>query len=68
MIAGLRARREWVSTTDLSRWYRCPYAFWLLDSGQISFAETISPFQACLIQGGHAYQNAAPASPARSGR
>jgi predicted RecB family nuclease len=52
----LPARQKWVTKTDLSRWYRCPYAFWLLDSGRISFEETVTPFQQALIRGGHAYQ------------
>lgn len=52
----LAGQRQWVTKTDLSRWYRCPYAFWLLDSGQVSFEETVSPFQDSLIRGGHAYQ------------
>jgi hypothetical protein len=52
----LPARQRWVSKTDLSRWYRCAYAFGLLESGQISFEETISPFQMSLIQAGQDYQ------------
>jgi len=52
----LAARQQWVSKTDLSRWYRCAYAFWLLESGQISFEETICPFQMSLIQAGQDYQ------------
>jgi predicted RecB family nuclease len=51
----LTARRQWVSKTDLSRWYRCPYAFWLLDSGRITFAETVSQFQLALIHAGNEY-------------
>jgi PD-(D/E)XK nuclease superfamily len=52
----LAARRQWVSKTDLSRWYRCPYAFWLLESGQMRFEETVSPFQMSLIHAGQDYQ------------
>jgi hypothetical protein len=52
----LTARQQWVSKTDLSRWYRCPYAFWLLDSDQISFEETVSQFQMSLIHAGADYQ------------
>jgi hypothetical protein len=52
----LTARRQWVSKTDLSRWYRCPYAFWLRDSGQITFEETVSQFQMSLIRAGSEYQ------------
>lgn len=48
--------QDWVSKTDLGRWYRCPYAFWLLETGQISFEETVSPFQLSLICAGEDYQ------------
>jgi predicted RecB family nuclease len=53
----LTSREQWVSKTDLSRWYRCPYAFWLLDSGQLTFPETVSAFQMSLIRAGQDYQN-----------
>ena len=52
----LVARGLWVSKTDLSRWYRCPYAFWLLESGQMIFEETVGPFQMSLIHAGQDYQ------------
>ncbi len=44
-----------MSKTDLSRWSRCPYAFWLLDSGQISFEEAVSPVQIALVRAGQEY-------------
>jgi predicted RecB family nuclease len=53
----LADRQQWVSKTDLSRWYRCPYAFWLLESGQITFPETVSAFQMSLIGAGQDYQD-----------
>lgn len=52
----LTARQQWVSKTDLARWYRCRYAFWLLDTGQITFEETVSQFQLSLIHAGQEYQ------------
>lgn len=51
----LIARRHWVTKTDLARWYRCRYAFWLLETGQITFEETVSPFQLSLIHAGQEY-------------
>jgi len=53
----LSGRQQWVSKTDLSRWYRCPFAFWLLESGQITFPETVSAFQMSLIRTGQDYQD-----------
>jgi predicted RecB family nuclease len=50
-------QKQWVTKTDLARWYRCPYGFWLLDSGQITFAESVSEFTKSLITGGIEYQD-----------
>ena len=43
---------SWVTKSDVTRYIRCPYAFWLLDSGRLSFAETVTPLQARLIEHG----------------
>ncbi|MBI3247210.1 MAG: ribonuclease H-like domain-containing protein [Deltaproteobacteria bacterium] len=42
----------WVSKTDLTRYLRCPYAFYLLDRGLIAFEETVTEMQIRLIQEG----------------
>lgn len=62
----LTGREQWVSKTDLSRWYRCPFAFWLLDSGQLTFPETVSAFQMSLIRAGQDYQDLVEQSAAPS--
>ncbi|MGQ0743282.1 MAG: ribonuclease H-like domain-containing protein [Acidimicrobiales bacterium] len=56
--AGPRAPGDnrWVTKTDLTRFLRCPYAFWLLDTGRLSFAQTVTPLQAGLISDGFAFQ------------
>jgi predicted RecB family nuclease len=48
-------RQQWVSKTDVASYYRCAYAFWLLDSGQITFAESLNEFQRGLITAGNEY-------------
>ena len=53
----LPGSQQWVSKTDLSRFYRCPFAFWLLDTGQIAFPETVSAFQMSLIRADQDYQD-----------
>ena len=53
----LPGSQQWVSKTDLSRLYRCSFAFWLLDTGQIAFPETVSAFQMSLIRAGQDYQD-----------
>src|SRR4029453_7333515 len=40
-----RRSRDWVSKTDMTRYVRCPYAFWLLDTGQIDQADVIGELQ-----------------------
>jgi predicted RecB family nuclease len=57
MSAMFGTQKQWVTKTDLARWYRCPYAFWLLDSGQITFAESVSEFTKSLIAGGIEYEH-----------
>ena len=53
----LPGSQRWVSKTDLSRFYWCPFAFWLLDTGQAAFPETVSAFQMSLIRTGQDYQD-----------
>lgn len=65
-FAGLRNRvttrrrrgrpAGWVSKTDLIRYVRCPYSFWLLDTGKIAFEDTIDEFQAALLRKGVEFQ------------
>lgn len=38
---AVRHTSVWVSKTDLMRYVRCPYAFWLLDQGEITFEDTV---------------------------
>jgi CRISPR/Cas system-associated exonuclease Cas4 (RecB family) len=42
----------WVSKTDLTRYLRCPYAFYLLDRGLVAFEDTVTEQQVRLIQEG----------------
>jgi len=35
-------KSTWVSKTDLTRFLRCPYAFYLLDRGLIAFDDTVT--------------------------
>jgi len=51
-----RRSRYWVTKTDLMRYLRCPYAFWLLDTGKLPFAQSVTPLQAGLIDAGVAFQ------------
>ncbi len=43
---------EWVSKTDLTRYLRCPYSFWLLSTGQIGRGELVDDLGAQLIAEG----------------
>jgi predicted RecB family nuclease len=52
-----RRTRNWVNKVDLARWLRCPYAFWLLDTGHISASETVTEFHRDLIKGGIRFQH-----------
>lgn len=52
----LGRRKRWVTKSDVASYYRCPYAWWLLETGQITFAETISEFALGLLQAGNDYQ------------
>lgn len=51
-----RPSGSWVSKTDLMRYVRCPYAFWLLERGEITFDDTVDEFQLQLLQEGHDFQ------------
>lgn len=48
--------KSWVSKTDMVRYVRCPYAFWLVDSGQVKLEDAISPLAANLMAAGIAFQ------------
>jgi hypothetical protein len=48
--------RTWVSKTDLTRYLRCPLAFYLLDRGQVAFEDTVNEQEAHLIKEGVAFQ------------
>ena len=51
----------WVSKTDLTRYLRCPYAFYLLDRGLVAFEDTVNEQQVRLIQEGVAFQTSVEA-------
>jgi predicted RecB family nuclease len=51
-----RRTRNWVSKTDMTRYARCPYAFWLLDTGRIDVADTIDELQLRLLLAGHMFE------------
>ena len=58
------SRSSWVTKSDLSRYVRCPYSWWLLDSGRIPFEETVDEFQAALVAGGVEFQDQVEAAAA----
>jgi hypothetical protein len=39
----MAATKSWVPKTDIVRYWCCPYAFWLVDSGQVSPTDAVSP-------------------------
>jgi CRISPR/Cas system-associated exonuclease Cas4 (RecB family) len=55
-MARAPGKNRWVTKTDVLRYFRCPYAFWILDTGQLSFTQTVTPLQAGLIDAGMAFQ------------
>lgn len=57
-----RRTKAWVNKTDLVRYIRCPYAFWLLDQGLVEFADTVDEAQAHLIAKGHRFQKGVEAT------
>lgn len=48
--------QSWVSKTNVTSYLRCPYAFWLTDSGQLDQAELLSPLEAQLAEEGVAFE------------
>jgi predicted RecB family nuclease len=48
--------RTWVSKINVTSYLRCPYAFWLTDSGQLDRAELVSPLEAQLAETGIAFE------------
>jgi predicted RecB family nuclease len=50
--------QSWVSKTNVTSYLRCPYAFWLTDSGQLDRVELLSPFEAQLADTGIAFERA----------
>jgi len=52
----VRRTRDWVSKTDMTQYVRCPYAFWLLDKGQIDPADIIDEPQRQRLLEGHAFE------------
>jgi predicted RecB family nuclease len=55
---ALQRRRnpEWVSKTDIMRFRRCPYAFWLLDTGQVKQEATLTDVSRAAIERGVAFE------------
>lgn len=53
----MSAEPSWVTKTNLTDWLRCPYAFWLADSGKIIRADMVSPFQVELMQAGIEFED-----------
>lgn len=48
--------KTWVTKTDITRYLRCPYAFWLVDSGQLKAEALLSPLANQLVANGVAFQ------------
>jgi len=49
---------EWVSKTDVIRYSRCPYTFWLIDQGELKLEETLPPQVLELIEVGERFHSA----------
>lgn len=47
---------DWVTKSDITSYFRCPYAYWLLYTGKITFEQTLSRYSQQLIQEGVAFQ------------
>ncbi len=43
---------SWVTKSDVTRYLRCPYAWYLQDRGEISFEDTVDEFQLQLVRAG----------------
>jgi len=54
--------QNWVSKTDLTRYLRCPYAFYLLDRGLVVFEDAVDQQQARLIAEGVNFQTGVEAA------
>jgi predicted RecB family nuclease len=46
---------DWVSKTDLITFLRCPYAFWLLETGRVRFRDTLDARTARFIEEGQIF-------------
>lgn len=55
------ANATWVSKTDLTRYLRCPFAFYHLDRGTIAPEEAFGPQERELIEDGNAFHAAVEA-------
>ena len=49
-------RPDWVSKSDVAAFYRCPYAYWLVYSGQVAPDQAVSEVQAMQFERGIAFQ------------
>jgi predicted RecB family nuclease len=47
---------SWVSKTDVIRYVRCPYAFWLLDRGELTVVDAFDDFHLGLLAEGRRFQ------------
>lgn len=54
----------WVSKTNVINYLRCPYSFYLLESGLIAYEDTISEQEASLIERGTAFHSSVVAEAA----
>ena len=48
--------RSWVSKSDVASYLRCPYAFWLTCSGQLSRTDLLTPFEKKIMREGVAFE------------
>ena len=55
-LAEESAAESWVTKSNMSAYSRCPYAFSLLDSGQISKEDAYSAFTTSLMETGIAFE------------
>ena len=54
--AGRPSEASWVSKSDVTGYLRCPYGWWLVDTGQISPLEAMTPHLAELATAGHEFE------------
>jgi hypothetical protein len=62
-----RRADEWISKTDLSRYYRCPYAYSLLCRGEIRLQDMVDGFTVLLMQEGAAFHESVIAAEVAAG-